>query len=74
MQTPQCFDTDIYHTALATLGTDGASGAVDDAAIVTSAGFKVMCVECGFANFKVTYPEDIQLAEIILKARREQND
>lgn len=74
MQTPQCFDTDIYHTALATLGTDGASGAVDDAAIVTTAGFKVMCVECGFANFKVTYPEDIQLAEIILKARREQND
>ena len=71
MQTPQAFDTDIYHTALATAGEENISKAVDDAEIVTSVGFKVMCIECGFSNFKVTYPEDIELAEIMLNARKE---
>lgn len=71
MQTPQAFDTDMYHTALATLGTEGASSAVDDVEIVMKVGFKVMCVECGFANFKVTYPEDVKLAELLLKDRKE---
>ena len=33
------------------------------------AGFQVMCVETGFANFKVTYPEDLAMAEAILAAR-----
>lgn len=71
MQTPQAFDTDIYHTALASLGTENISNAHDDAAIVMQAGFKVMCVEGGFANFKVTYPEDLELADIILSARND---
>ncbi len=73
MQTPQAFDTDIYHTALATLGKEKIANAVDDAEIVTSLGFKVMCVECGSSNFKVTYPEDIKMAEILLKAEREES-
>lgn len=71
MQTPQAFDTDMYHTALATLGEQEIATAVDDAEIVMKRGFKVMCTEAGFSNFKVTYPEDIQLAEILLKARKE---
>ncbi len=70
MQTPQAFDTDMYHTALATLGTEGASSAVDDAEIITKVGFKAVCVECGFSNFKVTYPEDVKLAELILADRK----
>ena len=70
---PQAFDTDIYHTALATLGKEKAASAVDDAEIVTSVGFKVMCVECGSSNFKVTYPEDIKMAEILLKAGKEES-
>ena len=71
MQTPQAFDTDIYHTALATLGKDNISNAHDDAAIVMKAGFKCFLVETGFSNFKVTYPEDLELAELILKSRKE---
>lgn len=71
IQTPQAFDTDIFHTALATLGEEGASGAVDDGAVVMRAGFKVMCVETGFANFKVTYPQDVCLAEAFLKSETE---
>ena len=43
--------------------------AVDDGALVMQAGFQVMCVETGFANFKVTYPEDLAMAEAILAAR-----
>lgn len=69
MQTPQCFDTDIYHTSLAALG-ERANSAVDDVALVTSIGFKVICTECGFENFKVTYKEDLHLAEIILESRK----
>ena len=71
MQTPQAFDTDIYHTALATLGKDNISNAHDDAAIVMKAGFKCFLVETGFSNFKITYPEDLELATLILKARKE---
>ena len=73
MQTPQAFDTDIYHTALATLGKDNISNAHDDAAIVMKAGFKCFLYETGFSNFKVTYPEDLALAELILKSRKEAN-
>ena len=72
MQTPQCFDTDIYHTCLATLPQDAISNAHDDAAIVMQAGFKVKCVETGFFNFKVTYPEDLELAEALLASKTNQ--
>ena len=68
IQTPQAFDTDIFHTALATVGAEGAAALVDDGAVVMRAGFPVMCVESGFANFKVTYPEDIPVAEALLAA------
>lgn len=71
MQTPQAFDTDMYHTALATLSEEEIQCAVDDAEIVMKRGFRVMCTEAGFSNFKVTYPEDMLLAEILLKARKE---
>lgn len=69
IQTPQAFDTDIFHTALATVPKEQAALAVDDGALVMQAGFQVMCVETGFANFKVTYPEDLAMAEAILAAR-----
>lgn len=69
IQTPQAFDTDIFHTALATVPPEEAALLVDDGALVMRAGFRVMCVETGFANFKVTYPEDVCMAEAVLRAR-----
>ena len=69
IQTPQAFDTDIFHTALATVPKEQAALAVDDGALVMQAGFCVKCTETGFANFKVTYPEDIPMAEALLAAR-----
>ena len=73
IQTPQAFDTDIFHTALATVPPETAAGAVDDGALVMQAGFRVMCVETGFANFKVTYPEDLAMAQAILAARESED-
>lgn len=70
MQTPQAFDTDIYHTALATLSDDVFRAAPDDAALVTAAGFKVLCVDGSVTNFKVTYPEDLEMARAIISARK----
>lgn len=69
IQTPQAFDTDIFHTSLVSVPKEQAAKAVDDGALVMQAGFRVMCVETGFANFKVTYPEDLAMAEAILAAR-----
>ncbi|MGN1121478.1 MAG: 2-C-methyl-D-erythritol 4-phosphate cytidylyltransferase [Eubacteriales bacterium] len=71
IQTPQAFDTDIFHTALATTSPEEAARAVDDAALVLGSGFRVVCVETGFANFKVTYPEDVPMAQALLRARKE---
>lgn len=74
IQTPQAFDTDIFHTALALAAKNGVETAVDDAALVTRAGFRVMCVETGQANFKITYPDDIKMAEAILASRTERRN
>lgn len=73
IQTPQAFDTDIFHTALALAEKNGTI-AVDDSALVTEAGFRVMCVETGFANFKLTYPNDMALAEAVLWQRKQQEE
>ncbi len=74
MQTPQAFDTDIFHTALVKAKQSGNTSAVDDASLVLDAGFKVMCVESGFANIKVTYPEDVEIASAIIKNRNEEKE
>ena len=68
MQTPQVFDTDIYHTALSNAQKLGIS-ATDDCAVVTAAGFKVVLCETSSANIKLTYPEDMFLAGAILRRR-----
>ena len=68
MQTPQVFDTDIYHTALALAKQNGVS-ATDDCTLVADAGFKVVISQTGATNLKITYPEDMLLAEAIIKSR-----
>jgi 2-C-methyl-D-erythritol 4-phosphate cytidylyltransferase len=74
MQTPQAFDTDIYHTALVRAKQSGSFDAVDDASLVIAAGFKVVCVESGFANIKVTYKEDVEIAGAIIRNRAEKKE
>ena len=68
LSTPQIFDTDIFHTALSAAKRDGFS-ATDDSSLLEHAGFTVMLSEASRNNIKLTYPEDIVVAEAILALR-----
>lgn len=64
-QTPQMFGYGLLRRALA------ASPAVtDEAGAIEALGLSPRLVAADSTNFKVTYPQDVALAEIILKARR----
>ncbi len=65
MQTPQTFD--IKKIVFAYAQADS-KNFTDDAGVWENAGFEVILVEGGRLNIKITYPEDLLLAEAILKA------
>ncbi|QNL23188.1 2-C-methyl-D-erythritol 4-phosphate cytidylyltransferase [Hyphobacterium sp. CCMP332] len=65
MQTPQTFDIKKIVKAY-TNAKD--KSFTDDAGVWENAGFEVNLVEGGRLNIKITYPEDLLLAEAILKA------
>jgi len=62
-QTPQMFRYSLLQRALSLL--DGAV-VTDEAQAVERMGFQAKLVAGDMANFKVTYPQDIKLAELIL--------
>ncbi len=72
IQTPQVFDTDIFHTALC-FAKKNNSVFTDESSLVTDAGFKAFLCETSSANIKITYPEDVFLAEAII-AKRERDE
>ena len=74
VQTPQIFKADIYRAASYTCAKEHFS-ATDDCALCEHVGFPVHLVDVGPMNIKITYPEDIVIAEAILKSRepKEQN-
>ncbi|MBI5658896.1 MAG: 2-C-methyl-D-erythritol 4-phosphate cytidylyltransferase [Nitrosomonadales bacterium] len=61
-QTPQMFRAGVLLQAL-----QQAKDVTDEASAVETLGLKPKLVESGPANFKVTYPQDIKLAELLLK-------
>ena len=63
-QTPQMFRYGILVRALQALGTEMPT---DDARAVEHLGLKPKLVACDSRNLKVTYPQDLQLAELILQ-------
>lgn len=69
-KTPQVFMADIYRAALYTAEKDGVR-ATDDSMLAERLGFKVKLVECGNENIKLTTPNDVYIAEAILRARQE---
>ncbi len=75
ISTPQVFSTDIYHTALSIARKkaqdDGKSVVdfTDDSSLVSEAGFEIMLSEASSQNIKITYPEDIAIANAILQSR-----
>ena len=63
-QTPQAFRTDILRAALQMSGD-----ATDEAALAERAGHHVRLVEGDRRNLKVTTPEDLEIAERLLRHR-----
>ena len=65
-QTPQAFKRDIIEKAHETANIKGISG-TDDAFLVECMGIKVKMLEGSYENIKITTPEDIILAEAIMR-------
>lgn len=67
-QTPQCFRPDLIVKAHAYARKNGLA-ATDDATLVRLAGGRVKLVPGSRWNFKVTTPEDVALAELVIRER-----
>jgi len=70
MQTPQSFDYNLILRAHEEARRDGFVG-TDDASLVERLGVPVKIIEGSRLNFKITTPEDLVLAEAILKSSSE---
>lgn len=66
VQTPQVFQYTQLKAAYLQNYTDSFT---DDASVVESAGFDIHLIEGDHQNIKITFPEDIAIAELILKNR-----
>lgn len=64
MQTPQTFNGAILYEAYT--GVDGSSF-TDDAAAVEKKGYPITLVDGDTRNIKITFPEDLRIAEILLE-------
>jgi 2-C-methyl-D-erythritol 4-phosphate cytidylyltransferase len=66
MQTPQVFRYTFIRDAYRKAATEGFA-ATDDAAVAEHAGGRVRVVKGATQNLKITYPEDLRIAERILE-------
>ena len=67
-QTPQAFEYDLVHNSYIKLFSVGDHSATDDAMVVEKYGkTKVRFVEGSYENIKITTPEDLIIAETLLK-------
>ncbi len=65
-QTPQMFRAGVLEQALASAG-NGAHSVTDEASAIEALGLHPKLVASDSSNFKVTYPQDLQLAELLLQ-------
>jgi 2-C-methyl-D-erythritol 4-phosphate cytidylyltransferase len=68
VQTPQAFKLAAIAAAYRIATAEGWA-ATDDAAVLERAGGRVVAVEGDSDNFKITYPEDLARAELVLEKR-----
>ena len=69
-QTPQCFDTEEFKKAInLALQSENKARFTDDTGVYRAAGLKVVFSKGSYENIKITTPEDIAVAESIMKAR-----
>lgn len=69
VQTPQVFPREVILTAYRQAKRFGTVG-TDDAALAEAAGFPVQIIEGERSNIKITYPDDLLYAGIILKIKK----
>jgi len=69
-QTPQAFKREIIKRAYQKAYEDNIYG-TDDASLVERINIKVRMIKGSYDNIKITTPEDIELGEYLLKARKE---
>lgn len=67
-QTPQGFRSEILRDAYRKVGEEGRQG-TDDASLVEGAGYPVIPVPGEEGNIKITIPEDLRMAEGLLRER-----
>ncbi|MEN6376342.1 MAG: 2-C-methyl-D-erythritol 4-phosphate cytidylyltransferase [Smithella sp.] len=67
-QTPQAFRFNVLQKAYETACSDNYSG-TDDASLVERIGVKVKMIAGSYDNIKITTPEDLIIAEALLKSR-----
>ena len=74
IQTPQCFDRDMLAHAYAKMYESDHAGITDDTMVAERfGGEKTKLVYGSYENIKVTTPEDLKLAEILLVSRKKIN-
>lgn len=67
VQTPQCFPLGVLRAAYAAV-TDDDPTLTDDASVVARAGYPLALIAGAYENLKITTPEDLVLAEALLRA------
>lgn len=68
-QTPQVFKKEVLVEAYRKALEDEFMG-TDDASLVERLGYSVRMIEGSYANFKITYPVDLQIASILLSKEK----
>ena len=63
VQTPQCFQSDII---LKAYQQDYQNSFTDDASVVEQLGYTIYLVEGNKENIKITTPEDLKMAEVLI--------
>lgn len=69
VQTPQCFKSEAIKRAHR-LAAESGFDATDDSSLVERAGGRVAIIEGSRENFKVTFPDDVLRARIVLEKRK----
>jgi 2-C-methyl-D-erythritol 4-phosphate cytidylyltransferase len=69
--TPQVFRAELLARAFA--AAEGATDATDDAALVERLGVTIAVVPVSRLSFKVTTPEDLEMAEALIRSRTPQS-
>ncbi len=68
VQTPQCFKKSLYMHASAAVG-NGIVDFTDETSLLEEIGVEVCYIKCNNTNMKLTAPDDVPIAEILMKQK-----